>query len=252
MQLQFIGSGSAFCLDNYQSNAVLTTPSGKKILIDCGGDVRFALRDAGISILDIDAIYVSHLHGDHIHGLECVGFTTKFNPNAEKPKLFISKDMVSALWNNALSGGMGSIQDEITKLSSFFDVHPVGKSGRFEFGGTDFQLVQVVHVFNGFAINPCYGLLFDLNGKMAFYSADTQSHPNEMKNWYAKADVVFHDCETSPFASGVHPHYSELLKLPEETRKKFWLYHYQDGATEAYDPVADGFKGFVAKGQIFD
>ena len=31
---------------------------------------------------------------------------------------------------------------------------------------------------------------------------------------------------------------------------KIWLYHYQ--ASSDYDPAADGFRGFVKKGQVFD
>ena len=45
MELTFLGSGSAFTNDgtNYQSNMILEH-NGKRLLIDCGGDVRFPLR----------------------------------------------------------------------------------------------------------------------------------------------------------------------------------------------------------------
>ena len=42
------------------------------------------------------------------------------------------------------------------------------------------------------------------------------------------ADIIFHDCETLPFKSGVHAHYEDLKTLDDKTRKKMWLYHYQD------------------------
>jgi len=81
MKLQFLGVGSAFTLPNrelgqtledcdWQSNALITADSGKRLLIDCGSDIRFALWQMKMSFADIDAIYASHCHADHIGGME--------------------------------------------------------------------------------------------------------------------------------------------------------------------------------------
>ncbi|CAA9435206.1 MAG: Ribonuclease Z, partial [uncultured Phycisphaerae bacterium] len=69
MKLTFLGTGSAFTLANYQSNMLLED-SGKRLLIDCGGDARHAMAAAGYKAADVDALYVSHLHADHIGGIE--------------------------------------------------------------------------------------------------------------------------------------------------------------------------------------
>jgi hypothetical protein len=66
--------------------------------------------------------------------------------------------------------------------------------------------------------------------------------------------LIFHDCETSPFKSGVHAHFDDLKTLPDEIKSKMWLMHYQwveevDLAKLAED---NGFAGFVRKGQSFD
>jgi ribonuclease BN (tRNA processing enzyme) len=83
MKIVFLGVGSAFTLPSrlkesnnaipktiddcdWQSNVVVVSKSGKMLLIDCGGDIRFALWQQGLSYKDIDAVYVSHLHADHI------------------------------------------------------------------------------------------------------------------------------------------------------------------------------------------
>ena len=74
MKLIVLGSGSAFTLKNFQSNFLLVDEKRERnLLLDAGGDVRYALAEAGFSYKDITDVYVSHLHGDHIHGLEWLG-----------------------------------------------------------------------------------------------------------------------------------------------------------------------------------
>lgn len=58
--------------------------------------------------------------------------------------------------------------------------------------------------------------------------------------------MVLQDCETGP-ESGVHAHYERLRTLPPEIRSKMWLYHYSPGAREKYNPIDDGFRGFLRK-----
>ena len=69
------------------------------------------------------------------------------------------------------------------------------------------------------------------------------------KDIYEKADLIFHDCETMN-ASTVHTHYDFLNKFPSKIKSKMWLYHYQDDKDQ--DAVADGFAGFVKRGQEFN
>lgn len=38
MNLTFLGSGSAFTTENYQSNIIIDN-AGKKLLFDCGSDI---------------------------------------------------------------------------------------------------------------------------------------------------------------------------------------------------------------------
>ena len=252
-RLTLLGTGSAFTINdnNWQSNFLLENlVTGRRLLLDCGSDIRFSLNEHKLSAKDITDIYVSHPHADHIGGLEYVAFSTKFLPKHQRPKLIMSAKFSSDLWSKSLSGGMESIEGEVTTMSSFFDVHAVGKKGRFEWEGVNFQLVQVVHIMNGFGIVPSFGLLFKINGLMVFFTSDTQSNPNQLVRFYEMADLILHDCETTPYKSMVHAHYTDLVKLPEHIKNKMWLYHYQPNRTQ--EPEQDGFLGFAKKGQTFN
>ena len=71
-----------------------------------------------------------------------------------------------------------------------------------------------------------------------------------MKPKTQSSDIIFHDCETAPFRSGVHANFLDLKTLPPEVKRKMHLYHYQD--IKLPDAIAEGFAGFVERGQTFE
>lgn len=250
-KLMFLGSGSAFTVgaDNFQSNMMVISDRGNKLLIDCGSDIRFSLHAAGFSHLDVTDVFISHLHADHIGGLEYVGFSTKFDPRCSKPRLYLSQELVGDLWSRSLSGGMRSIEGDIADLDTFFDVRPISRNATFEWEEIEFTPIRTIHVMNGYFIFPSYGLFFVLDGFKVLITTDTKLCMDVFGKYYEEADIIFQDCETAKFPSQIHAHYSELLKLPKGIRHKMWLYHYQPGALP--DCQADGFQGFVKRGQTF-
>lgn len=250
-KLTFLGSGSAFTVgnDNYHSNMLLSSDSGKTLLIDCGSDARLACYELGVTHRDITDVYISHLHADHAGGLEWLAFSHKFDTQQYKPKLYISHRLVNTLWKNVLSGGLSSLQNEIATLSSFFEVISIPSNNRFNWDGIEFQLIQTLHVCNGNNIIPSFGLFFQIHTKKILITTDTQFTPDSLQPFYQQADIIFHDCETQHPTSGVHTTYAELTTLDPTIKTKMWLYHYNPG--QLPNAAADGFQGFVKKGQVF-
>ncbi len=249
IKMTFLGSGAMGTIENYNSNILLEDKTGDTLLIDCGDDAKRSLHEAGYSYKDINNVYITHLHGDHTHGLEWLGFCTFFDPECKRPNLCISRFLKDDLWKT-LSGGMKSCQGMVNTLTAYFDVTSIKRNGAFNWANTSFQLVQSVHVMDGFTIVPSFGLMFNIDGTEIFFTSDTQFCPEQIKDFYNKADIIFQDCETTPYKSGVHAHYTDLVTLPHNIKEKMWLYHYNDGTKP--HAKTDGFKGYVEKGQIFE
>jgi ribonuclease BN (tRNA processing enzyme) len=266
MELYALGTGSAFTMKNWQSN-FLIRQNGKCLLLDAGGDCRFSLAELGITINDIDAVYVSHLHADHIGGLEWGGFITLFNPKLKKPTMFGEANLLRDLWNKSLVGGMEGLEG--TKyieehgngvlLSTYFEVSPIATNSSFVWESIKFDIIQSVHITCKYALSSSFGLMWtDPDTKERVYlTTDCQYSPEaSMKAFYTEAGHIFHDCETSKFKSGVHANYEDLRTLPTDLKAKIWLYHYQDNVVDDYESwnnraVEDGFRGFIKTGASF-
>lgn len=251
MKLVFLGTGSSLSptKDNYHANMIVDNGAGKRLLIDCGSDARFSLFEQGYSYKDVNAVYISHLHADHVGGLEWLAFSTYFDPDCPKPTLFISETLVSDLWHKVLAGGLSSLADIEANLATYFNIVAIPENNTFEWESITFELVQTVHVMNGFCLAPSFGLFFRIGKHHLFITTDTQLTLNSLEKFYKRADFIFHDCEILPHKTGVHAHYSELLTLNPDYKKKMWLYHYQPIALP--NAKKDGFQGFVLKGQTF-
>lgn len=252
MKLQFLGSGAAFTpiAENFQSNMIIKSSSGNYLLIDCGSDARHSLASVGLTYRDISSVYISHLHADHAGGLEWLAFTNRFDHPPRKPHLYIHPSLVQRLWDNVLSGGLQSIEGERpAALTDFYEIMPI-KQESFIWEGIKFLLIKTVHVSNGTELTPSYGLYFATAKTKIFITTDTQFEPELYSNYFSKADLIFHDCDTGKHHSPVHAHFSELASLPDSVKAKMWLYHYNN--VNGIDPAASGFPGFVKKGQEFD
>lgn len=252
MRFYFLGTGAAFTVaeDNFQSNAILQDDGGRCLLIDCGTDVRRALRAAGLSRHDLAGAYVSHLHGDHIGGLEWLGFSTYFDPDAGRLPLFVPEPLVTPLWHDTLKGGMGALDHGPARLEDYFDVRPVPSGRHFVFGGTRIDLVPVDHIRCGLSTMASYGLMIEAPAGPVLFTSDCLFQPDTLMPYYDRARLIFHDCDTGPTPGGVHAHFQQLSTLPEAVRAKMWLYHHADGPLP--DACAAGFAGFARPHQVFE
>ena len=252
-KILFTGVGSAFAdSKSWQTQMVIQSDSGKNLLIDCGSDARHSLAQYGLAARDIDGVYISHLHGDHVHGLEWLGFFRyPWKPSEidNRPHLYIHEDLVAPLWNNVLSGTMAALNNKTATLDSYFNVHAVEESARmFSWSGMVFDLIRTHHVETDTHVTPSYGLTVAGKSGSVYISSDTDRLPSPQI--LDDVDIIVHDCETNPhaFASDVHTHFDDLLAMHPAHRRKTWLVHYQAQFASSQAARDAGFAGFVRPG----
>lgn len=243
MKISVLGCGSAFSTENMNQQFLLEE-NGRKLLLDCGYATPFVLKRAGIKVTEIDDIYISHPHADHIGGIEFVAFNRydfvgkprDWQAHKENlavkmakgehggkpfPRLIGNRQLLRDAWDRSLRGGLESVEGFLATLDTFFETVPLDDNGSLEWQGWKLETVQQVHVVSGNHIFPTFGLMVSQPGhQTVYFTTDTQyNSPRQADTFYERADIIFQDTETMGvnvkdrkhvFGSKVHASYAEL------------------------------------------
>lgn len=252
MEIIPIGVGGAFAKTLYQTNFLVRPDEGDPFLIDCGHTAPRALRELGIELEAASTVILSHLHADHIGGLEELGFTGYF-AWGKKPILNVPEQLVDVLWENALKAGMGQRlklahgKFENARLDTYFDVRPFNTSDELNFGSVTVTPFRTPHVPG----RPSWGyrLTETKTGGSAMLTCDSRFKKANMEKYGRGADKIFHDCQLSTNGDTIHTLLSELTTLDEEWQKKIILVHYGDNWKEYEDET--GLTEFGVQGKAY-
>jgi len=240
MKLQFIGTGDSESMDHYNTN-LLVESEGRRMLVDCGWTAKQALLDIGLSIADIDAIFITHVHGDHVFGLERFGFECRYVHGGIKQKLFVPEVIIPILWDECLKGSMGYSSSGENTLNDFFDVVPVKDS--FSWMGETYYLFPTPHTKG----KPSFGI--HSKGKFLFTS-DSNVIP-DLEELSEGTSLIFHDGCTDSQINPSHATIDEMLKAySPEFIKRIHISHYGDNVKKHIHRM-NGFAGYVKRNKVF-
>ncbi|MCZ8520871.1 MULTISPECIES: MBL fold metallo-hydrolase [Paenibacillus] len=217
MKLTFLGAGDGFSVRQGHNSALIEF-GGTNLCIDFPESNHAALHELGMELNRVENVFVSHLHEDHINGLQKLAFYHGVYPLKGKPRLFVHEELLDDLWD-ALRHGLSYSMRGPKVLSDFFEV--VAVQDAFEIEGTRFELVRTVHIPG----MTSFGLLCE---PYFYFSGDTRFDLGQIEEAASKAGILFYECHMQPYQLPSHTSLEELLTLPEEIRRKMVLMHYID------------------------
>lgn len=242
LSVRVVGVGDAFTA-RYYNACLLVEADDTRVLVDAPPALARALGALGdrggpaLCLDDIDHVLITHLHGDHVGGLEQLLFWRRF-VTRRRCALHAIPDVLEGLWSERLRGGMQVLMDangvkHPLTLADYADVHPLPAAAHapYSLGALTVTWRPTVHHI------PTSALRFAHGGASFGYSADTAYDPSLIA-WLAEADLVVHETNL-----GVHTPLDRLAALDASLRERMRLIHYPDGHDLDASPVASAREG---------
>ncbi len=195
-RVTLLGTGSPAPTMRRFGPGVLVEAGGRKLLIDSGRGGTQRLRQAGLALGQVDAVFLTHLHSDHVVGLPDLWLTGWLQvPYAARKGPFV---VYGPAGTQALMDGLTrafdwDIQARIAdqKLSPEVvraQVTEVREGVVLDQGGVKVTAIEVDH---GELLKPAFGYRVDYGGRSVTISGDTRFSENLIKH-AAGTDLVIH------------------------------------------------------------
>ncbi len=88
MEILFLGTSSMVPTKERNQSGLLVSYGSENILVDCGEGIQRQLKIAGVKIVKITKILISHWHGDHVLGLPGLIQTMSSSDYDKKLKIY--------------------------------------------------------------------------------------------------------------------------------------------------------------------
>ncbi|GFZ83163.1 MBL fold hydrolase [Paenibacillus marchantiophytorum] len=217
MKITFLGCGDGFSVEQGHNSALLTF-GDTNLCIDFPESNHWGLHQLGMQLNQIEHIFITHLHEDHVNGLQKLALFHKVYPGKVKPRLYIPIGLKDDLWQ-ILRHGLELTTRGKRVFEDYFDL--VAVENEFEIAGVRFELIQTLHVLDMLS----YGLLC----KPYFYfSGDTRLDAGYLLQISEEVQTIYHECHMQDDQLPSHTSLEEVLTLPETIQKKMILMHYVD------------------------
>jgi ribonuclease BN (tRNA processing enzyme) len=220
-----LGVGDTFS-EIHSTAALLLEHDGFRLAVDCPDRYRGVLAHAGrrasrsLALESVDDVFITHVHGDHMNGLEGVAFYKRF-AEGKRVRLHTTSEVRTVLWDQRLRAPMETLWNgtsyQTLGFDDYFDFSPSPWDRPFSIGPFEITLRRTQHHV------PTAAMLVRAGGRTFGYSSDTAFDP-ELIAFLSTADVIVHETNLGP----AHTPYAELLTVPSEIRSRMRLIHYPD------------------------
>jgi ribonuclease BN (tRNA processing enzyme) len=169
MHLQFVGCGDAFGSGGRFNTCFHLVGNRINALIDCGASSLVALNKLAINRNDIDVIFISHFHADHIGGLPFFILEATHVLKRDRPLTIAGPPGLKARFPELLEAAFPGTKSMQLRFALTLRELDIGR--RNEIGAV---AVTPFHVVHDDRAGPCLGFRFEAEGKVIGFSGDTE------------------------------------------------------------------------------
>jgi len=160
VQLTVLGCAGTFPGPESPCSGYLVEQDGFRLVLDLGAGALGALQ-RHVDLLDVDAVYVSHLHADHCIDLVAYSYARRYHPDGVPPRLPVygprgTAERICNAFEEPPADGLLDVYD-------FREVPP----GRLEIGPFAVSTVRSNHPVE------CHSIRLEAGGRSLTYSGDT-------------------------------------------------------------------------------
>ncbi|MCJ8239020.1 MBL fold metallo-hydrolase [Peteryoungia algae] len=172
--------------------SMLLTLCGRRMVIDCGLGVSRGLVETGMSLKELDLVFITHLHSDHVLELGPL-LHTAWTTGLDHPVTVYGPPGTRAVWTGFLASLAYDIETRIADegrpdLASLVTVTEYGPGVILQEGDLQVEALRVDHP----PVTECFALKFSGAGKSVVFSADTAPFP-PLADFARHADILVHE-----------------------------------------------------------
>ena len=210
-RVRFIGSGDSFGHGGRFQTCILVDADGYRFLIDCGATSLVALRRAGIEPSSIDAVLLTHFHGDHCGGVPYLILDGQFSKR-ERPLAIAGPPGVRERMTSVFEAALPT--SSRTEQRFAVSYHELGEAAT-RIGPLEVVALPVAHLPE----TAPHGLRVGVDGHVVAYTGDTD-WCEALPRLADGADLFI--AETYSFVKRIPQHLSHatLLAHRDELRAK--------------------------------
>jgi ribonuclease Z len=203
MVVTLLGTGDPIPSETRYGPAILVQAGGLNLMFDAGRGNTVRLRQVGLWPGQIDAVFITHFHSDHLNGLNdllTLGYIGRPNVRRNRPL-----ELVGPIGMKRIADAVRSSIDDDVRIrtadekiaASGADMNVREFSGDgpiFEHNGVKVTAFAVDH---GVFIKPAFGYRVDYDGKSVLFSGDTRFAENLIAHG-AGLDLLVHETAVAP------------------------------------------------------
>jgi ribonuclease BN (tRNA processing enzyme) len=189
VELTVLGCAGTFPGPDSPCSGYLVEHDGFRLVVDLGAGALGVLQ-RHVGLLDVDAVYVSHLHADHCIDLVAYSYARRYHPQGMPPPLPVYGPVGTCA--RICAAFEEPPQDGLLDVFDFREVSP----GTRAIGPFTVRTVRTNHPIE------CHALRLEADGRSLTYSGDTGRCP-ELVELAAGTDLFL--CEASWTHDDSHP-----------------------------------------------